>query len=56
MKLQFHNNFYFEALQAASVSLKGGEFIIKESNPFATFTPEDFDEEQKMVMEQQMQQ
>jgi alkylation response protein AidB-like acyl-CoA dehydrogenase len=31
--------------------LKGGEFLIKESNPFETFTPEDFTEEQKMVKE-----
>lgn len=36
---------------ATSSSLKGGEFIIKESNPFETFIPEDFDEEQKMVMD-----
>ncbi len=28
---------------------KGGEFLIKESNPFETFTPEDFNEEQQMV-------
>ena len=27
----------------------GGEFLIKESNPFETFTPEDFNEEQLMV-------
>jgi alkylation response protein AidB-like acyl-CoA dehydrogenase len=32
-------------------AIKGGEFIIKQSNPFETFIPEDFDEEQKMVME-----
>jgi len=32
-------------------SLKGGEWLIKESNPFETFIPEDFDEEQKMVMD-----
>ena len=29
--------------------LKGGEWLIKESNAFETFTPEDFNEEQKMV-------
>jgi alkylation response protein AidB-like acyl-CoA dehydrogenase len=29
--------------------LKGGEWLIKESNPFETFTPEDFNEEQIMV-------
>ena len=34
-----------------SKALQGGEWIIKESNPYETFTPEDFDEEQKMVME-----
>jgi alkylation response protein AidB-like acyl-CoA dehydrogenase len=28
---------------------KGGEWLIKESNPFETFTPEDFNEEQIMV-------
>jgi len=32
-------------------ALKGGEWIIKESNPYETFIPEDFDEEQKMVMD-----
>jgi alkylation response protein AidB-like acyl-CoA dehydrogenase len=29
--------------------LKGGEWLIKESSPFDTYTPEDFNEEQKMV-------
>ncbi len=29
--------------------LKGGEWLIKESSPFETFTAEDFDEEQKMI-------
>jgi len=32
-------------------SLKGGEWLIKETNPFNTFTPEDFNEEQLMVKE-----
>ena len=31
--------------------LKGGEWLIKESNPSNTFIPEDFNEEQKMVMD-----
>ena len=31
--------------------LKGGEWLIKESNAFETFTPEDFNEEQLMVKE-----
>ncbi|MFZ1528929.1 MAG: acyl-CoA dehydrogenase family protein [Ferruginibacter sp.] len=30
-------------------TLKGGEWLIKESNPFEIFTPEDFNEEQLMV-------
>jgi hypothetical protein len=29
--------------------LKGGEWLIKESTPFETFIPEDFNEEQRMV-------
>jgi len=32
-------------------ALKGGEWLIKESNPTETFIPEEFNEEQKMVME-----
>ena len=32
-------------------TLKGGEWLIRESNPFETYTPEDFNEEQKMVKE-----
>ncbi|MEO6405090.1 MAG: acyl-CoA dehydrogenase family protein [Ferruginibacter sp.] len=32
-----------------STLLKGGEFLIKESNAFDTYTPEDFNEEQIMV-------
>ena len=32
-------------------ALQGGEWLIKESNPFDTFIPEDFNEEQKMVMD-----
>lgn len=33
----------------ATTLLKGGEWLIKESSPFETFTPEDFNEEQQMV-------
>jgi len=29
--------------------LKGGEWLIKESNPFETYIPEEFNEEQQMV-------
>ncbi len=32
-----------------STKLKGGEWLIKESNPFETFIPEDFSEEQQMI-------
>lgn len=32
-------------------ALNGGEWIIKESQPTDTFTPEEFNEEQKMVMD-----
>ena len=32
-------------------ALQGGEWLIKESNPFDIFIPEDFNEEQTMVME-----
>ena len=34
---------------STTTSLKGGEWLIKESNAFETFTPEDFNEEQLMV-------
>ncbi|CAF3922584.1 unnamed protein product [Rotaria sp. Silwood1] len=34
-----------------SNSIKGGEWLIKESIATETFTPEDFNEEQKMVMD-----
>lgn len=39
-----------ETTQTATL-LKGGEWLIRESNPFETYTPEDFNEEQKMVKE-----
>ncbi|MCO5235464.1 MAG: acyl-CoA dehydrogenase family protein [Chitinophagaceae bacterium] len=35
----------------ASTALKGGEWIIKESKPEDIFVPEDFSEEQKMILE-----
>jgi alkylation response protein AidB-like acyl-CoA dehydrogenase len=34
---------------STATTLKGGEWLIKESNAFETFTPEDFNEEQRMV-------
>jgi alkylation response protein AidB-like acyl-CoA dehydrogenase len=43
--------FFYSPLQGQGVSLKGGEWIIKDSNPHDTFIPEDFDEEQTMVMD-----
>ncbi len=36
---------------STTAALKGGEWLIKESNAFETFTPEDFNEEQQMVKE-----
>lgn len=36
---------------STAATLRGGEWLIKESNPFETFTPEDFNEEQLMVKE-----
>ncbi|MBK8494568.1 MAG: acyl-CoA dehydrogenase family protein [Chitinophagaceae bacterium] len=36
---------------ATTTPLKGGEWLIKESNAFETYTPEDFNEEQLMVKE-----
>ncbi len=34
-----------------STVLNGGGWLVKESNAFETFFPEDFNEEQKMVMD-----
>lgn len=39
-----------QTLANENTALKGGEWLIKESNPFDTFTPEDFSEEQKMIL------
>ena len=36
---------------STTTALKGGEWLIKESNAFDTYTPEDFNEEQLMVKE-----
>ena len=35
----------------SKATLKGGEWLTRESTPFETFTPEDFNEEQRMVLE-----
>ncbi len=35
-------------------ALKGGEFIIKETDPQNIFIPEEFSEEQKMMAEAEM--
>lgn len=51
MLLNFLNQLQRSATASTTAALKGGEFIIKESNPFSTFIPEDFDEEQKMVLD-----
>jgi len=34
-----------------STAIKGGEWLVKETNPIDIFIPEDFSEEQKMVMD-----
>ena len=36
-------------MSTSTTTLKGGEWLIKESNPFETYTPEEFNEEQQMV-------
>jgi alkylation response protein AidB-like acyl-CoA dehydrogenase len=36
---------------STSTALKGGEWLIRESNAFETYTPEDFTEEHRMVKE-----
>ena len=38
-----------ETLQTTQTILKGAEWLIKESSPFETFIPEDYNEEQQMV-------
>jgi len=38
-------------ITSTQTSLKGGEWLIKESNAFETYTSEDFNEEQQMVKE-----
>src|SRR3954470_212851 len=42
------------SLQQADTT-KGGEWLIKESNPFTTFIPEDFTEEQHMIRDMSQQ-
>lgn len=37
--------------EKSTAVLKGGEWLIKESSPFSTFIPEDYNEEQLMVKE-----
>lgn len=40
-----------QTAEDAKKMLKGGEWMIKDSLPEEIFTPEDFNEEQRMVME-----
>ena len=40
-----------EDLMVKSVVLKGGEFLVKETNAQDVFTPEDMNEEQQMILE-----
>ncbi|MBC7651036.1 MAG: hypothetical protein H7101_04740, partial [Deinococcales bacterium] len=51
MKLQTNSIRFFYSPHQGHGSLKGGEWIIKDSNAFETFIPEDFNEEQLMVMD-----
>src|SRR5258705_1956292 len=37
------------SLPAGTVGMKGGEWLVKESSPFDTFTSENFTEEQRMI-------
>jgi alkylation response protein AidB-like acyl-CoA dehydrogenase len=48
MKFKNFKN-YFMDISKTNTLLKGGEWLIKESNAFETFTPEDYTEEQLMV-------
>jgi alkylation response protein AidB-like acyl-CoA dehydrogenase len=45
------NKYFMSTTTATTTALKGGEWLIKESNAFETYTPEDFNEEQQMVKE-----
>jgi len=40
---------FMSTATTTTTPLKGGEWLIKESNAFETYTPEDFNEEQQMV-------
>ncbi len=40
-----------ETITQKSTASKGGEWLIKESNAFDTFIAEEFDEEQKMILD-----
>src|SRR5258707_15028659 len=41
--------FSMSASTEKAQALKGAEWLIKESSPYSTFIPEDFNEEQQMV-------
>ena len=38
-------------MENKSKAIKGGEFLIRETDPKEVFIPEEFDEEQKMIAE-----
>ncbi|HEX5551791.1 MAG TPA: acyl-CoA dehydrogenase family protein [Chitinophagaceae bacterium] len=40
-----------ESTQATTNTLKGGEFLVRETDPGTVFIPEDFSEEQRMILE-----
>jgi hypothetical protein len=53
MLTSFNNKLQFAPVQdtKTTVVLKGGEWLVKETNAFDTFIREDFTEEQLMIMD-----
>jgi len=51
LHFEFEKSNKMNTTTPTTTSIKGGEWLIKESNAFDTYTPEDFNEEQVMVKE-----
>lgn len=47
--INYLNKSKMSTTTTSTAAVKGGEWIIKESNPFETFIPEDYSEEQQMI-------
>lgn len=47
--LKLHNKIKGVAMSTLETYIKGGSFLIQESSPESTFTPEDFTEQHKMI-------